>query len=169
MPKVELKEVQDNVKDPLLSDNYEVVFQLPQGVAGDAQSLRVQCKSAAKPGSTIEQQLVEVFGHALRHAGRKTFSGTMAINFQENSTATITTILEDWQELIRSTEGQVGEFKSVYATNAEFHLLNQKGEPIRSYKIVGVWPTEVPEIPMEQSGTAIELSATFSFDHYEIL
>jgi hypothetical protein len=169
MPKVELIEIEDHVKDPLLSDNYEMIFQLPTQVGGNASTLRVQCKSAAKPGSTIEPQMVELFGHTTRHAGRKVFSGTMAITFQENSTADVTTILEEWQEFIRSTEGQVGAFKSDYAKNAELHLLDQTGNPVRSYKIVGVWPTEVPELTMDSAGTALDLSASFSFDHYKVI
>lgn len=165
MAKVNLSEVQE-VGDPLLTDNFELrIPNLPAGI-GDSKILRIQAKTAIKPGSTIEAVLVELSGHTVRHAGKKAYSGALAISYQENNKLVITNILEAWHELIRGTESQSGAFKEEYAIEAELDVLKQDGSVSKTYKIHGLWPTEVPEIAFDASGQNVEVPANFAFDHY---
>lgn len=165
--KITLTDFQGSLKDPLLSDNYRIEFPAPKSVAGaDMKPMQIQVKSAAKPGTNVEQQMTEVFGHTLRYAGRKTFTGTWSLTYQESDDIKITKFLEDWHESIRSTEGQIGNNKADYSVTVLFVILNNKDEKMAEYEIHGVWPTASPELPMEQSGQALEVTAEFSFDHY---
>lgn len=168
MSKVTLDEVLDYVGDPLLSDNFEIIFpELPAGV-GDARVLRVQCKTASKPGTEVEQQLVELFGHATAHAGRKTYTRQLAISLQESDQMVIHDILENWHEAIRGTQTQLGMLKSEYAVPMKFIVYRQNGEVAKTYNVENVWPTQNPETSFDQSGQALEVQAQFSFDYYTV-
>lgn len=164
MPKVNLDEAH-TILDPLLSDNFELT--IPKPPVGDAERLRIHCKTAIKPGMTIEEVLVEVFGHSLRHAGRKTFSGTMSVTYVENKDLVITKIFEEWNEMERGTKTQSGAFKSEYSTDAYFTIFDQKGNEVAKYVIHGVWPKTVPELNFDNGAQALEAPIEFSFDYYE--
>jgi len=168
MAKVTYDEVNDYVADPLLSDNFEIVFpNLPAGV-GDGKRLRVQCKTASKPGTEIEAQLVELFGHGVNHAGRKTFTKQFALSFQEDSKMSIHDIFEKWHEFIRGTQTQLGTFKKDYAVSCDFIVYQQDGSVAKTYKLQGVWPTQNPETSFDQGGQALEVQGQFSFDIYTV-
>ena len=70
MPKPNYDEV-SSVKDPMLNDNYDIQFpNVPGGK--DGRALRLQCKTAVKPGTNLAEVEVELFGHKLMHAARRT-------------------------------------------------------------------------------------------------
>ncbi len=164
MPKPNLNDIL-SIKDPMLADNFELLIpNVPGG--GSARALRIQCKSAAKPGSTVNEYLMELFGHALVHAGALTFTHDLPVTYIEDSRGSITQSLEAWQAVVRSKQTQHGNFKADYAVDAEFIIYNQIGAKVLIYKIVNMWPNQVPDLQFEGSqGTqAIELSANFKFD-----
>jgi len=166
MPKPTLDEVL-NVGDPMLNDNFELTFtRVPGG--GDGRQLRVQCKSGVKPGMSVQQAEMELFGHKTVHAARKTFSNSMSISFHESYDGIINTTLEDWSELCRSTDTQSGSFKRDYATKARMTIVDQVGDTALEYDIFNVWPTEVPDAQFDGSGgTAMTVDATFAYDYYK--
>jgi hypothetical protein len=166
MPKPTLDDVL-NVGDPMLNDNFELTFtRVPGG--GDGRQLRVQCKSGVKPGMSVQQAEMELFGHKTLHAARKTFSNSMSISFHESYDGIINTTLEDWSELCRSTDTQSGSFKRDYATTARMTIVDQVGDTALEYDIFNVWPTEVPDAQFDGSGgTAMTVDATFAYDYYK--
>ena len=167
MAKVTLSNIAEVLKDPLLSDNYQIEFPAPKSVSGaDMKPMVIQVKSAAKPGTNIEQQMSEMFGHTFRYAGRKTFTGTWSVSYQESDDLKITKFIEDWHESIRGTETQIGALKAEYAVKVNFIILNNKDEKMAEYEIRGVWPTAAPELPMDSSAQALEVSVEVSFDTY---
>ena len=102
MAKPALAEVLQIV-DPMLSDNFELILSPPPGVAGiNAQALRIQCKTATKPGMTIETVQYELFGHTVEFAGKLTYSHTMSVEYVENFQGTITRSFENWIEVARN-------------------------------------------------------------------
>lgn len=166
MPKPSLDEVL-NVGDPMLNDNFDLTFtNVPGG--GDGRALRVQCRSGIKPGMTVAQAEVELFGHKVLHAARKTFSGSMSISYQETYSGNITTQLEDWSELCRGTDTQSGQFKRDYTTTGRLTIYDQTGAESLNYDIYNIWPTEVPDLQFDGSGgTALTVDATFAYDYYK--
>lgn len=155
-----------NIGDPLLSDNYEFTIpELPDNVSDGSESLRIQCKTATKPGNTIEEVLVEVFGHKVRHAGSNTTTGSMAVEYTENSEMAIYTVLEEWLEVCRSHETQLGAFKEDYAVSAKFRIFKQDGSEAATYTVTGVWPKTVPDLSFDGSSSqALPVAVEFSFD-----
>ena len=163
-----LGDIAATVMDPMLSDNYLLdIPNLP--VAGNAQALRMQCTSATKPGATINAVEVQVFGHTLEFAGNKTFSHDMSVEYVENRSGQITETLENWAELIRTTEGQTGGYKSEYARNGVFSIFDNKGITVREYTIVGMWPSAVPDLSFQGSSSSIiTLSVSWKYDYYKL-
>lgn len=166
MPRPTLDEVLD-VPDPMLNDNFELeITKVPGG--GDGRQLRIQCKSGVKPGMTLGEIEVELFGHKVKHAGRKTFSGTMQISFVEAHDGRIVKQLEGWSETARATDTQTGSFKADYSTTATLTIYDQTGNAALVYEIYGVWPTEVADYQFDGSGGSnLTNDATFSYDYYK--
>lgn len=168
MPKPTLNEVL-KIADPMLSDNFELLIPSVPG-GGDARALRIQCKTAVKPGATINEVLVELFGHATNHAGAHTYSHDFQVTYIETAKGTISKALEAWAKKVRDTDTQTGSFKDEYATDAEFIIYDQKGKKVMTYEIINVWPKQIPDMNFDGSqGTAlVELSVSFSFDYYKL-
>lgn len=165
MPKPTLDDVY-NVKDPMLNDNFDFTFaQIPGG--GDRRRLTVQCKTAVKPGMTIQEVEMELFGHKVLHAAKKVFSTTFSLEIIENSKGDVTRDLEAWAEVIRGTDTQHGAFKETYATNGELTIYQQDGSVAAVYVIENCWPTDIPEEQFDGSGgSMITLSVQFKYDVY---
>lgn len=167
MPKPSFDEV-STVKDPMLNDNYDISFPSVPGGGGDGRALRLQCKTAVKPGTNLAEVEVELFGHKLMHAARRTWSNEISVEFIEDNTGNITKILEAWAEVARATRTQHGAFKDTYAVNAKLRIYDQPGNVVMTYTLRNCWPSQVPDISFDGSGGAIiTLGATFKFDIVE--
>lgn len=170
MAKVTRAEFETRTADPLLSDNYELIIpKLPSFISESnaIEAIRIQCKSTSKPGTTIQEALVEGFGHQGRSAGRKEFSGSLNIEFNENSDMTITKICQQWIDGIRATDTQLGTFKKDYTVTATLNFFKQDGSIAKTYTIFNLWCKSAPELQMDGSGSAVPVSAEFSYDYYE--
>ena len=168
MGKVSLTEFK-TVGDPLLSDSFELVIPtLPTGLNAEAgRWLRIQVKNMIKPGQTIEEALQEAHGHALRFAGKKSFTGSLSLEFVENAQMRAHQTIEDWMNLCRTTEDQRGLTKAEYAVTSLLNILDIKGAQVSQYKIEGFWPKSISELTFDGMGTAVPVSAEFSFDDYK--
>lgn len=166
MPKPNFDEVL-SVKDPMLNDNYDLTFpSIPGG--GDGRALKLQCKTAVKPGTTLAEVEVELFGHKLMHAARRTWSNEISVEFVEDHTGVITRTLEAWAEYIRRTLTQHGNFKAQYAVNAQLRIYDQPGNLVATYTLRNCWPSQVPDLSFDGSGGAIiTLGASFKYDIVE--
>ena len=168
MPKPSLGEVNDQVKDPMLSDNFVLsISNVPQQ-GGAEKPLRVQCQQAVKPGMTVENVEVMLFGHTLEYAGRLTYSHDMSVTYVENVKGEIIRIFEKWAEVIRSHTSQHGEFKVGYARDAVLQIMDNKGDIVLEYKIKNIWPSSVPDIQMDgTSANLITHQISFKYDWVE--
>lgn len=170
--KPKLGEVSASIQDPMFSDNYLLeIGSIPTAfnyqTAGDQRPMVLQCRTAAKPGVTIENVEVALFGHTLEYVGRKTFSHDMSVEFVENRDGQIQTLLESWAEFCRSTSNQLGAYKADYARTATLTIFDVRGETKLVYKIYGLWPSSIPEITFDgQGANLITLSVTFKYDYY---
>lgn len=170
MPKPNLDDVW-SVHDPMLSDNFDLIFDaLPGDPTGPAEirNFTIQCKSAVKPGTTMAEVEIELFGHKVMHGARRTWSNDMQITFVEDANGIITKTLENWIEQIRKRTTQHGHFKKDYATNATFTIYDQEGTATAKYLIHNIWPADVTELSFEGSGgQALDAQASFKYDNVE--
>lgn len=173
MPKPNLQQVL-SVADPMLSDNFQLeISNIPGG--GSDRALLLQCKSATKPGMSLTEVEVAIFGHVLKHAGRLEYSHEMAVEYYETWNGEITRILERWMEWGRSHLTQHGHFKnpsdgSGYARDIFLTIFNQVGEVALRYRLYNVWPSQVPDVTFDGSSVSnITLSCSFKYDAYEVV
>lgn len=164
--KPKLSDISRSIPDPCLSDNFQL--SIPNLPTGDsAIPFLMQCRTASKPGVTLNVVEVQVFGHTLEHAGNKTYGHDMSVEYVENRMMEITRALEKWANFVRDTQTQHGAYKSEYARNGVLTVFDQKGEPVVDYVIVNMWPSVVPDASFDgTSSTAISVGMTFKYDYY---
>jgi hypothetical protein len=156
----------ESTGDPMLDDNFEIIFSnLPVDGMDGAKSLRIHTKTGTLPGATIEEVIKEAFGYQLRYAGRKTFSGSFQMEFNENHQAKILKIMRKWHAKIRTTKTALGRFKKEYAATVTFRLLDQTGAMVDETTIKGVWPGQVPDYQFSGAAQAVPCSIDFKFDY----
>ena len=176
MPKPQLGRILSVIRDPMVSDHFTLELPLISQVNGDAETLLIQCQSATKPGVTIDEVAVALFGHTVVYAGRKVFNHDLNVTYVENARGTITRTFEKWAELIRGTLTQHGRFKggennatsNGYAVNGIFKIYDNVGDLVLEYTLYNMWPGTIPETSMD--GTASNLithAIGFKYDWYE--
>jgi hypothetical protein len=177
MPKPQLGKIMSVIKDPMVSDHFTLELPLITQVQGNAEIMLIQCQSAAKPGVTIDEVAVALFGHTIVYAGRKVFNHDLNVTYVENVRGEIHRNMEKWAELIRGTRTQHGRFKggennggdgSGYAVNGIFKIYDNVGDTVLEYTLFNMWPATIPEISLD--GTASNLithAVGFKYDYYE--
>lgn len=167
MPKVTYDEF-NSIADPLLDDNFEFLIPSPPvGGSTWARSIRMMCKTGVKPGSTIEDIMREAFGHQAVFAGRKTYTHSLTTEFNENAEMALYLPIEEWHDLIKATQTQLGAVKSVYAVKGIFRIFKMDGSIAAEYTIHNVWPKQVPELNFSGNGQMVPINIEWAFDYLE--
>lgn len=150
----------------MLSDNF--ILDIPNVPTGASSvPLLMQCRTASKPGMTLNVVEVQVFGHTLEHASNITFSHDMQVEYVENRSVQIHTILEDWMILCRDPLTQHGAYKNEYSRDAFLRVFDQRGNRVKEYQIFGLWPSTVPETPFDGSASnLISVAIGYKYDYY---
>lgn len=164
--KPQLGMINTAIPDPALSDNFQLNFpNIPTGE--NAIPLLMQCQQVSKPGVTVNNVEVQLFGHTAEHASNKVYSHDLAVTYVENRFLQIHKILERWANLIRGTQSQHGVYKLQYARDAYLTVFDQMGKVISEYVVVNCWPSVVPETDFHgNSSDIITLACTFKYDYY---
>lgn len=152
------------IGDPLMDDNFEIIFSRLPSAAGDAATFRLFCKTGVLPGYTLDEVLQEAFGHALRFAGKKTFSGSISIEFNENSEMKIYKQLKAWGDSVKATKTQTGSFKKEYAAKAAINVFKQDGSISQTFDVLNIWPGQLPDLSFSGGAQAMTISVDFKYD-----
>ena len=167
MPKVTFDEL-STTGDPLLDDNFEIIFTIPSGIPGlsasDAGLFRLFVKTGVLPGYTLDEVLKEAFGHQMRFVGKKTFSGSISIEFNENSEMAMYKRLKAWGDFMKGSKTQLGAFKKQYATKAVVNVFKQDGSTSGTYNIINVWPGQLPDLSFSGGAQGMTISVDFKYD-----
>jgi len=126
--------------------------------------------AASLPGQTIGTASVFYRGREVKLAGDKVFAPwtTTIINDQS---MTVRALIEEWMEEIESNFAKAGniDFDS-YATNLEVSQLDKNGDVIRTYSLIGAYPTDVSEIPLsfDANDQISSFTCTWNYQHFEL-
>ena len=131
-----------------------------------------RAKSAQVPSSTIESLEVKYFARAIKLPGRKTYED-YTINFYEDEDLTVRNAFEAWSNAINSPETNTRltatTDTSEYKSTILLEQLNQKGEVIRTYKLLGAYPTTVGSVELDWEQESIYMfPVTFAYDYFII-
>ena len=118
-----------------------------------ASKLPFLVKAAALPASNITPVEVPFRGRVLKIAGERTFD-SWTVTVLNDADFRIRTVLEEWMNGIsRLTNGSGEVDPSDYTADANVDQLSRNGDVLRRYNMVGMFPTNVSEIPLSMDTT----------------
>ena len=118
-----------------------------------ASKLPFLVKAAALPASNITPVEVPFRGRVLKVAGERTFD-SWTVTVLNDADFRVRTVLEEWMNGIsRLTNGSGEVDPSDYTADASVDQLSRNGDVLRRYNMVGMFPTNVSEIPLSMDTT----------------
>ena len=135
-----------------------------------ASKLPFLVKAAALPASNITPVEVPFRGRVLKIAGERTFD-SWTVTVLNDADFRIRTVLEEWMNGIsRLTNGSGEVDPSDYTADANVDQLSRNGDVLRRYNMVGMFPTNVSEIPlsMDTTDTVEEFTVEFQVLYWTI-
>lgn len=139
---------------------------------GPAQEkLSLTCKASSLPSSTIGKVVPKYFGRDVAFAGDRTFEDwtVTVINDEDYS---VYNALVAWSGKINGHETNLNKFpgaaSSFYKAEALVNHYGKTGNVIRSVQMVGIFPTNISELPLAWDSTdqIQEFTVTFSLDYW---
>jgi hypothetical protein len=129
-------------------------------------------KSAQLPGSTIAAVPMYYFGRELKFAGNRTFADwtPQIINDED---FLIRNSLESWMNAINShtqnLRNQNAQNATAYTTDAIVTQYAKTGEVLKTYKFVGMFPTDIAPIDLswDANDQIEEYGVTFAYQWWE--
>lgn len=170
MAKPQLGKILSVIKDPMVSDQFTLEFPKPPTGGADVEPLMIHCQQAVKPGMTVNEVQVQLFGHTLVYAGNLTYSHDMQVTFVENVRGGIMRALERWAEKCRNHLTQHGEFFAGYTDDATLTIFDNVGNASLIYKIYGIWPSSIPDTQFDgTNANLITHGVSFKYQYYECI
>lgn len=154
------------------SSLFQVRFNNPVNGAGDLK-VPFLVKATQIPASSLGTIEVPYFGRKFKMAGDRTFApwNVTVINDED---FLIRNALEEWSNEINSHGENVRGFGSAspssYKQDATVTQFSKTGVPIREYKFVGVYPTEISEIDLnwEAVDQIQDFQCVFQYDYWTV-
>jgi len=136
------------------------------------QKLTFMAKAAQLPGSTINQVPVYYFGREVKFAGNRSFAD-WSLQIINDEDFTIRNSMESWMNAIISHAGNVRNSAAQnsvgYTTDAIVTQYGKTGQPLKSYKFVGMFPLDLAPIDLDwgNNDSIEEYSVTFAYQWWE--
>jgi hypothetical protein len=145
---------------------------IAQNSAAASQKTTFMAKGSQLPGSTIGTVPVFYFGRELKFAGNRTFPD-WSLQIINDEDFTIRNSMESWMNSINSHAGNVrngaAQSPSGYTTDATVTQFGKNGQPIKTYKFVGLFPTDIEPIGLDwgTNDSIEEYGITFAYQWWE--
>lgn len=153
------------------ANQFFVQLAFPQYVtAGPAVSFKGQfvCKGAQLPASTIDNTPVNFRGRQVNLAGERTFAPWTVTIINDNDFS-MRNAFEQWQNGINDVANNTGRLApSQYQADLNVYQLDRNGVPVKHYKIVNAYPTEVSaiELNFDTNNQIEEFTVTFQYNYW---
>ena len=126
------------------------------------------CKAAQLPASTIGNVDVPFRGRQLKVPGDRTF-GDWTVTILNDPQFVIRSAFEDWSANITHHAANISTLNhsTVYG-QAQVIQLGRNGEPLRTYRMEDIYPTEIAAIDlgMDTNDTVEEYGVTFAVNNW---
>lgn len=139
-------------------------------VAG--QKISFLAKTAQLPGSTVGTVPLYYFGREMKFAGNRTFPD-WSITIINDEDFTVRSAFERWMDSLNShslnIRNPAAYNQLLYTTDATVTQFSKTGAPIKSYKFVGMFPTDVSPIELDwgSNDSIEEFSVTLAYQWWE--
>lgn len=149
---------------------FRITLANPPGVGASVEVLQFRCQAASIPGKSIEEVLVNLGGYNVKYAGRSIPAGTWSTSFVEGTDLSVVQRVKSWQELCHNQLTGVQQDSAGYKRTATIELLNNDLSVSIGYRIIGIWPQDMPDIGMDKSSSeAVRAEVTWAYDAFEQL
>lgn len=133
-------------------NQFAVQLTFPNYVAGRAAAIKkgpFLVTAAELPGQTIGIAPVYYRGRLVKYAGDREFA-PFNCTILNDSAFTIRTALEQWMNGIEDMQNKTGRLApSQYQTDMFITQLDRNGVVLKSYKLLGAFPTEIGTVPLD--------------------
>jgi len=141
--------------------------------AGGAEQFTFMCKSASIPAQTVASIPVAYQGRQIQVAGNRTFA-PWSVTVINDEDFTLRNKFEIWNNALNGHRSNIRERRTaqntnLYGSTAHVIQLSKEGSPLRSYKFIGMWPTDVAAIPLDwgSNDTLEQFDITFAYQWWE--
>lgn len=153
---------------------FKVMLYLPSQLQVDNLSVTkftFVCKSASLPASSVGSIDVSYFGRKIKVAGDRNFND-WRVSVLNDEDFSVRAMFESWSNAINRLVANVRDANldmENYKADMEVVQYGKDGEAVRSYRIVGAFPTDIGEIGLnwDQQNSVEEFDVSFAFDWFE--
>lgn len=152
---------------------FNVFLSVPTGIGIDLVSVdkfRFVCRTAELPESTVGSIDIPYFGRRIKVAGERNFAswGVTVMNDEDFS---VRAMFEAWSNAINRMVANVRDpalSAEQYKVDMEVFQYGKDGSTIRSYKLIGAFPTQIGAISLgwETQNAIEEFSVNFEYDYW---
>jgi hypothetical protein len=131
-------------------------------------------KTAALPGSTVGMVTVPYFGREVKVAGNRTFAD-WSVTIINDEDFVLRNAFESWvkgiNDNVTNLRSSRARTSQQYGADATVIQYGKAGNQLKSYKFVGMFPTDVAQIDLDwgSNDTIEEYSVNFSFQYFETI
>ena len=152
---------------------FNVFLSVPVGIGIDNVSVdkfRFVCRAAELPESTISNIEIPYFGRKIKVAGERTFSD-WGVTIMNDEDFAVRAMLEAWSNAINRMVANVRNpnlAAEQYKADIEVVQYGKAGDILRSYMLIGAFPTQLSGITLGwDSANAIEeFTCNFAYDYW---
>ena len=152
---------------------FNVFLSVPTGIGIDLVSVdkfRFVCRTAELPESTVGSIDIPYFGRRIKVAGERNFA-SWAVTVMNDEDFSVRAMFEAWSNAMNRMVANVRDpalATEQYKVDMEIFQYGKDGSTIRSYKLVGAFPTQIGSISLAwDSQNAIEeFSVNFEYDYW---
>ena len=152
---------------------FEVYLTIPTFVGADTGSdtkFRFTCQAAQLPAASIGTVEVPYFGRTIKLAGDRTFQD-WTVNVMNDEDFLVRSMFEKWSNSLNRLQSNV---RQPYANENDYKATmnviqySKDGNVIRSYDILGAFPTAIDAITLgwNSTNTVESFGVTFAYDYW---
>jgi hypothetical protein len=152
---------------------FNVFLQVPAGIGIDNVSIdkfRFVCRTAELPDSTISSIDIPYFGRKIKVAGERQFTD-WSVTVMNDEDFAVRSLFEAWSNALNRLVSNVRDpslSAEQYKQDLEVIQYSKDGSELRSYMIIGAFPTQIGAIALDwDSANQVEtFTVNFSYDYW---
>ena len=152
---------------------FNVFLQVPAGIGIDNVSVdkfRFVCRTAELPDSTISSIDIPYFGRKIKVAGERQFTD-WSVTVMNDEDFAVRSLFEAWSNALNRLVSNVRDpslSAEQYKQDLEVIQYSKDGSELRSYMIIGAFPTQIGAIALDwDSANQVEtFTVNFSYDYW---
>jgi len=149
---------------------FRVTQMFPGAVGGDAgRKMEYLCKGAQLPSDVVNPIDVYYMGRQIKVAGDRTFED-ITLTIINDIDFSIRNAYERWMSLLNTHEGNLGVVNpNNYWADLYITQLGRDGSALKTYKLVGAFPTNISPIDLSFDSTdqVEEFTVTLAYQYWQ--